>query len=134
MFLTWNENYSVNVKELDDQHKIWMGLINNLHAAIRVGKGEQALNIIIDEVIRYTVFHFEYEESLLVKHDYPEESNHKKIHDDFARRVKDLKKTLDSGGAVQSNTVLEQMKDWLINHIMKSDKQYSEFLNSKGVY
>jgi hemerythrin len=134
MFLNWNENYSVKVKELDDQHKIWIGLINNLYDAIKVGKGNQAIDIIIDEVIRYTEYHFEFEEKLLSKFGYPEESNHKKTHDDFALHVRDIKKILDSGGLVQSNTLLEQMKNWLIDHIVKSDKQYSAFLNNKGVY
>jgi hemerythrin-like metal-binding protein len=134
MFLNWDDNYSVSVKELDDQHKIWIGLINNLYDAIKIGKGNQAIDIIIDEVIRYTEYHFEFEENLLSKYGYPEEPNHKKTHDDFALHVRDIKKILDSGGLVKSNTLLEQMKNWLIDHILMSDKQYSDFLNSKGVY
>jgi hemerythrin-like metal-binding protein len=134
MLLAWDENFSVNIKELDDQHKIWIGLMNNLYDAINIGKGEQALNIIIDEVIRYTVYHFEYEERLLKKYNYPDEPLHKKIHDEYALKVRELKNILDKGGVVKSTVLLEQMKNWLVNHIIGSDKQYSGFLNSKGVY
>jgi hemerythrin len=40
---------------------------------------------------------------------------------------------MDTGDFMIGVEVLAFLKDWLTNHIMKSDMAYSDFLVSKGV-
>jgi hemerythrin len=37
------------------------------------------------------------------------------------------------GKAANSIQVLNLLRDWLVNHIQKTDKQYSECLNAAGI-
>jgi hemerythrin len=37
--LTWNDKYSVNIREIDEQHKRLLALMGDLHAAMLQGQG-----------------------------------------------------------------------------------------------
>jgi hemerythrin len=37
--ITWNDGYSVKVKQFDDQHKKLIDMVNELHDAMGIGKG-----------------------------------------------------------------------------------------------
>jgi len=132
--LNWDKSLSVNIKQIDEEHKVWIGLINTLHDAMKLGQGRAALNKIIDEVVNYTYFHFESEEKLFKQHGFPETGSHKKIHDDFVIEIKKMKESLGTEHSVSAIRVMEQLKSWLTNHIMVHDKKYGVYLNSKGVY
>ena len=49
--LALNDNYSVNIKEIDDQHKRLLTLVGNLLAAMLQGQGKQALGKVLDGVV-----------------------------------------------------------------------------------
>jgi hemerythrin len=129
----WNDSYSVNIKEIDSQHKVLIGLINELHDGMKVGKGKEILKKILDELVKYTVFHFDHEEKLFTSHNYPESFLHKRAHADLIQQVKSLKENYDNGKTVLSMDVMNFLKDWLGNHILGTDKKYSSYLNGKGV-
>ncbi len=131
--LNWENNYSVKVAEIDEQHKAWINLINYLHEAMKAGKGKEVLGDILDEVMNYTIYHFGSEEKMFDKYKYPDTVSHKKLHSDFVNEFKKTKRDFDNGTIVLSIEVMSRLKEWLTNHIMKADKQYSDFLNSNGV-
>ena len=90
---------------------------------------------IVNYLVDYTVFHFGYEEKLLAEHGWAELAQHKAIHEAFVSKVasyQDQLKTRDVMDVAES--ILGFLKDWLTDHILKTDKQYGVVLNSKGVY
>lgn len=131
--LSWNANYSVNVREIDDQHKNLVRLLNDLHDGMRVGKGKEILKPILDELVNYTVYHFNHEEKLFTSTGYPEIIKHKAEHTNLIQQVNRLKSDLESGKTVLTMEVMNFLKDWLNNHIVGSDKKYSSHLNSNGI-
>jgi hemerythrin len=131
--ITWNESYSVKVKQFDDQHKKLIDMVNELHDAMKVGKGKDLLEKILAGLIQYTVTHFANEERLMKQHNYPGYEQHKKEHHLLTLQVKDVQKKYHEGDAVLSQSVLTFLKEWLQNHIKGTDKNYAPFLNSKGV-
>ncbi|HET6488444.1 MAG TPA: bacteriohemerythrin [Syntrophales bacterium] len=132
--ITWTDALSVNIKEIDNQHQRLFDLMNKLHEAMKIGKGNDVLGGILGDLVKYTVVHFSSEETYLKKYDYPEYVQHKKIHDDLTRKAKALKASFDQGKQTVSIEVLTFLKDWLNNHILKTDKRYSSFLNGKGMH
>jgi len=131
--LSWSPNYSVSIKEIDKQHMKLVELVNELHDGMKAGKGKEVLGIVLSELVKYTAFHFSYEEQLFNKYSYPETGTHKRQHKDLVDQVMDYKTSFESGKSVLSMDIMNFLKDWLVNHIAGSDKKYSSFLNSKGV-
>jgi hemerythrin len=131
--ITWTDALSVNIKEIDAQHRRLFDLMNKLHEAMKVGKGNDVLGGILGDLVKYTVFHFSTEEKYFQKFGYPEFQQHKKQHDDLAQKAKALKESFEQGKQTISIEVLNFLKDWLSGHIVGSDKKYGRFLNSKGL-
>lgn len=132
-YLTWTDDFSVRVKSMDDQHRRLVELINQLHDAMKVGKGSQVIGQILEAVIRYTQTHFTAEESLMSANGYPEFHRHKLQHQALIRQVSDIQKQLQSGKLTITIDVLEFLKTWLVDHIAGSDRAYGEYLSAKGV-
>ena len=64
MFIKWNPIYSVNVKEIDDQHKQIVTLINSVHDA-KINSIEECKNCVskfVQELKKHSVIHFRTEE------------------------------------------------------------------------
>jgi hemerythrin len=131
--MTWNNGLSVNIKEIDVQHKKLIELINQLHGAMGEGKGKEASGKILSDLIYYTVSHFTYEEKLFKQYGYSEYEAHRKEHEDLTSQVKDFKSQFDKGTLGLTLKLMTFLKDWLNKHILGTDKKYVAFLNSKGV-
>lgn len=131
--ITWSDSYSVKVKKFDDQHKKLINMVNDLHDAMKVGKGKEALEKILAGLIQYTSSHFTDEENLMKQYNYPGYATQKKEHSLLVIQVLDLQKNYHEGKAVLSQAVMTFLKDWLQKHIQGEDKKYGPFLNSKGV-
>ena len=131
--IEWNDNLSVNVKEIDSEHKKLIAMINELHSAMGSGKGKDAMGRILGGLAEYTKTHFSYEENLMQKHNYPGYLGHKGQHDALTKQVLDLQGKFQEGKALVTVEVMNFLKDWLQNHIQNTDKKYSPFFNGKGV-
>jgi len=131
--LAWDERMSVQVRELDDQHKKLIKMVGDLHQAMREGRGQQELSKILNGLISYTITHFAAEERLMQTHGYPEYEAHRQIHEKMTQKVKALQQEYQAGKRGLSLDVMKFLEDWVAKHIMGTDKKYGPFLNSKGV-
>jgi hemerythrin-like metal-binding protein len=134
--ITWDLSvYSVGIKEIDRQHGILVELINRLDYGLKHKIGKETMEDIVNYLVDYTVFHFGYEEKLLAEHGWPELAQHKAIHEAFVNKVASYQSQLKSRDVVEiATSILEFLKDWLMDHILKTDKQYGAVLNAKGIY
>jgi hemerythrin-like metal-binding protein len=132
-FFEWKDAYSVGIKEFDSQHKRLVDLINRLYESMTAGKGAANAASIISELVDYTKVHFSNEEKYMVMHGYPSYKNHLAEHTKLTAQVVDFQTKVQTGAAVVSIDLLHFLKDWLTNHIMGTDKQYTEFFHQKGM-
>ena len=128
----WKPEYSVDHSEIDTQHKRLFQLADELGTAMTQGKGKAALATTLASLIDYTQRHFATEERLMQTHHYPDYAAHKKQHDDLTAKVVELQKGFAAGRTSLSVEVLQFLKDWLVNHIGKSDHQIAAYLNTKA--
>jgi len=131
--ITWSEKFSVNVEELDQQHKKLVGLINELNEAMSVGKGKDVLRRIVDDLARYASTHCRAEEKYFARFEYPDTFNHRIEHIALMKKVAAFKERFDNGNQPLSVEVLRFMSEWLKRHIMETDRKYSRFFNEKGL-
>lgn len=130
----WKESYSVNIKEIDQQHKMLVGMLNELFEAMRNREANEVITGIIKGMTDYIGVHFSLEEHLMQKHMYPDYLQHKKEHENFTQKVVEFQEKHKSGKMMLSLEVMNFLKDWLKNHIQVSDQAYSPYLNQKGIY
>lgn len=131
--IEWREEYSVNVEIIDKQHKRLFEILNQFYNDIMEIRGQDSIKKVVNDLSEYAVIHFKTEEDIMLKIDYPDYKMHKKEHDTFVNKVVELHKKLQSGEFVLSIEVLNFLKDWLINHILKVDKNYVDFFNKNGI-
>ena len=132
--IEWNEKLSVNIRAIDEQHKKWINILNELHDAMKAGKGRDAVGNVLDELVEYTKVHFASEEKLMEANGYPLFSGHKKLHEDMVKEVEFLRSEHSSGAAGLTIEVMQFLKNWLNEHIIGTDKNYGPYLYGKGVH
>ncbi len=131
--LRWNDSLSVGINSIDSQHRVLVDLINDLYKEMNIRGGKAVLASALAKLIEYTGTHFQHEEQLFAQHDYSDQKNHKEIHRKLVAQVVDFQEQFKKGDADVSLELMEFLKDWLVDHIKKTDKQYAPFLQSKGV-
>ena len=131
--ITWSSVLSTGIAEQDTQHKKLIDLINQLNDAMQAGKGTDVMGKVLAELVNYTVYHFGYEEKLMAQHKYEDTPAHKAEHAKFVQTAGDFKKKFDAGSAVVSVEIMNFLRDWLTNHIMKTDKKLAQELGKAGV-
>lgn len=134
----WREEYSCNIEEIDKQHKRLFELGRELYSLVVLDDGydhyDDIMNI-LNELKRYAAYHFNYEEELMIKYDFPGFDEQKFTHDAFVRKIKKFEGSdLEGQQKKVLLEVLEFTANWIEKHILKSDMQYKDYLNERGVF
>lgn len=133
-FIEWTDKNKVNIREVDKQHQRLFEILNRLHDAVAQGKEQGELFAILDELIEYTVYHFQTEEKLFIEHDYPGYEEHKAVHDQLTGTAVELQAKLRGGSATLSFELLDFLHGWLMEHTLGLDQEMGPFLNERGIY
>ena len=83
--IAWSDKYNVQIKEIDNQHKVLVGMINDLHDAMKQAKSKEISLEIINKMAEYTKFHFSTEEKYMRRFAYPDYPGHKHEHENSWR-------------------------------------------------
>jgi hemerythrin len=123
----WSDDFNVDIQEIDEQHKVLVDLLNQLHHAIQERRGKVASREILDQLADYTKTHFLLEESLMRVLHYPGLEIHRHQHEDLVTQIHELQRKLDEENATITFELLHFLKMWLIQHINESDKRFGDF-------
>lgn len=126
--IEWKPSYSVGVPLFDTQHQKLFQLMNQLHEAMSKGQAKDHLTSIVTALSSYTKSHFAEEESALAKAGYKDLAAHKILHRQFEAKVDGFGNEIKLGTVGMSIQVMDFLNDWLANHIMKIDKDYTLLL------
>jgi hemerythrin-like metal-binding protein len=130
----WTNAYCVNVAVLDEQHQRLFDTVNELDLALRTGQGNSVLNPVLEKLVDYALRHFTAEESLMAEHDFPGLSTHRTQHEMFRRKIAVFLEDHKAAKPGVPVFLMLFMQNWLKQHVLKTDKQYSAFLNARGVH
>jgi hemerythrin-like metal-binding protein len=108
-------------------------MINELHDAMKSGKGKDVMGRILSGLISYTDTHFKAEEKYFAQFKYPDAAAHMKEHAAFVKKVTEFQIDFEGGRLTVSIDTLYFLRDWLQGHIKGTDKKYSSFFNEKGL-
>ena len=131
--MIWNETYSVGVRELDEQHKSLIHMINEMHYAMNNDKGQEAISSIVEQMFDYMETHFRTEEGYMQQCDYLGLLAHQQQHEEFRGKARDLRERVNMGEFVLSFEIVQFLSDWLQKHIMVTDMKYTSLFAEKGL-
>jgi hemerythrin len=129
----WNQTYSVKVKRFDDDHQQLFAIINELYDGMMAKRGQEALQGVLAKLLAYTEEHFAGEEAVMRSAAYPQLQAQIDQHRAFANKIKEVAAQYKAGTIGISAELLNFLSDWLKKHIVGVDKQYSDYLNAKGI-
>ncbi len=129
---SWNSSYKLGIDMIDSQHQRLFALVDELHEAMKSGKGAEVQGRVLTELVSYTRTHFAAEERLLAKHAYPELAAHKQQHEQFTRKIQDFSEKASTGKLALTVTLSAFLKEWLTGHIMQVDRKYATYLQEKA--
>ena len=132
-FIHWTESLSVGIESIDEQHKQLVAIINDLNDAMKNNEADQMIAEIFKRMIGYTELHFAFEENLFDSYGYEGSPAHKAQHVALIETIRSLQLKLDAGDVRVGIEVMAFLKRWLTDHILKTDKDYAEYLLEQGV-
>lgn len=126
--LEWEKKYSVDVEEIDIHQKKMFELFNLLIDMKKAKTDIKDFINIITEINEYSKLYFSTEEKYLKKKGYPDFNTHAKSHRQFAKISISLRREISENEEYLTFDVIEEMRNWLINHILTLDALYIPFL------
>ncbi len=132
-FITWTDELSVGMDEIDDQHKELVKMINQFYDDIASKSSNDNIVALIQKMADYTVYHFNTEEKYFADFNYKFTEEHKQAHAGFVSKVLDVQEKIRSGKLVVSFEITSFLRDWLREHIMGSDRKYIDLFKAKGI-
>ncbi len=123
-FFQWEQRYEFGFESIDEDHKVLVGLINELFESISKGEGNSVIQSIVARLDDDGKSHFKREEFYMQSINYSETPNHVSQHNEFIKRIDGFVEKLDAGINSISVEVITFLRDWLINHILHTDKKF----------
>ncbi|MBU1610885.1 MAG: bacteriohemerythrin [Proteobacteria bacterium] len=123
--IEWDASLETGIGMIDAQHRILVDLINKLDASVQEGSPAKAVELVLVDLKKYTVYHFSAEETLMVRSGYAGFEAHRDQHQEFMEEVDGFEIDSLTGAPDVAQDVLEFLKDWLTNHIRVSDKDFA---------
>ena len=130
--ITWDAKYSTGIEHLDYQHEKLFFMANHLYDAMQRGVEQDILGEILVELVEYISYHFATEEAYMQKHRFPGYDAHRQEHDLLRNRAMDLFDDFGKGGDALSAQVMNFLKEWLQDHIIRSDMCYAHYLENSA--
>ena len=127
--ISWDQVLSVEVEEIDEDHRKLIEIFNILNHAVTEGESPDCLEAILEELVNCTVWHFSHEERLMLKYGYAEMDEHKAIHRELIRNVKELQARILQADQTMRDEDIEFLEVWLTEHILTEDMRLGSYLS-----
>ena len=133
--ITWSDKLSCGIKIIDDQHKILVGLVNQMfnHVSGDAPQERDYFSKIIQEIISYVKSHFATEERILLGTKFSGYADHKKRHEDFVHNIIKSVHDYEAGKHFSLSAFTRFLRDWILSHIALMDKQYFEYFKKMAI-
>ena len=137
MYFEWKDTYSVNVAEIDSQHKKMFEIGSRISDLVLAKDGYDHYDEIMEilmELTEYTICHFDYEEKLMERYGYEEFDPHRFEHVFLTKKIKKLQeKDIDTNQKKVTIDLIAFVSDWISGHILMADMKYRDHFNAMGV-
>lgn len=128
VLIRWNSTYELGFKTIDEQHIKLVDIINDFYNAFATAQAHEKIGNIIGELVNYTVYHFTAEEEIFANSNYPNTEEHRKKHKEFVDELKRYHQEVKDGNMTTTYDLMTFLRDWLVQHIMGTDRTYLPYI------
>lgn len=122
-FFVWNDTYSVDIPEIDEQHFNLIQMINELYNAYLSNTHQDVIGAIINGLVIYSKEHFLYEEKFFINKKKELVEKHLLEHQNFLQKVEDFTIDYKKNNKALTFKVITFLQTWLKDHILGMDKE-----------
>ena len=127
----WSDTFALGIGQIDNHHRHLFTLLNNTYDTFVTPKRRVEVEEVLEALVDYATYHFSAEERLMSRHTYQHADLHRKEHAYFMERIKVYQREFTGGRKTLPLELIVFLKDWLLDHIAKSDKAYAEIIGPK---
>lgn len=126
--LIWDNTLSVQIQEIDEDHRRLVDLFNILNHSVVKGDAVNYVEAVMEELNSCTVWHFRHEERLMLKYAYGGFLQHKTEHQELIESARALQQECLQQGKMPSDEDIKFLEHWLIGHILGTDMDLGAYL------
>ena len=133
--LQWTDELATGIEVIDMQHKRLISILNEANLCFRDNGDAERRKQVIDDLVSYTVYHFDTEEMLMknsragavpAEH----EQCHIQEHRAFAAKATEYQAAVHADASIDCDTVFSFLNHWIVQHVMGTDKKLGEHLQT----
>jgi hemerythrin-like metal-binding protein len=129
--IAWTPQMATGIGVIDRDHRVLLTLVNQMSCPGTIDD-RTAVEFILDELLGYTVLHFNREEALMAAAGYPQLKGHRAIHQQMVSEVKELQASLATFTPEVGHDLQQFLADWLTHHILEEDRLYIPYVMASG--
>lgn len=129
----WNDSFSVHVPSMDEQHQGLFNAMNRIYQAVQERAPSHVREQRLSELLFLARQHFADEERGMEQAHYPGLQRHKQEHAKLLNELGHLLAQHSGDEQEDSLEVIAFLKNWLLDHIFRSDKLYGEPMQQAGI-
>lgn len=131
MFIQWTDAYKLGIPTVDAQHKGLADLVNRFFVQAQNDALAEDLAATLNSLIDETRAHFQSEESMLDRSNYPMLAQHAAEHDRLLLQMGHFQKAYQDGEPTARELTIdttEFFRHWLLAHIQQEDMLYKPYV------
>lgn len=131
--LTWSDVYSLDIAEIDAQHKKMAGIINKLYHAMQSSTEKAEMKAVLLELTEWADHHFATEEKYFEEFNYEDKVEHTKSHEECRKTIEKFINDYFNGNASLPFEMMDYLGEWWTGHILGMDRKYVECFHEHGL-
>jgi hemerythrin len=124
--------FMFGIEKIDSDHRHLIGIFNRMSEKADQKESNDFMKI-IDELEKYSNYHFANEETLMKKANFAEIDEHVIQHQIFRQKIDAFKTSIQFGSSTLEVEIVVFLRKWLLKHIIECDAKYvssiKEYLN-----
>jgi hemerythrin-like metal-binding protein len=132
--LLWNnDDYSVHILSIDNEHKILLALLNEIESAMDLNSYVQS-KFMLDKLATFSNSirnHIASEERFLLSNKYPELATHQLKHAEILERLNKFESWFKQSNIPFNEKMILFLKDLLVRHFILHDRKYGTYYLDK---
>ena len=130
-FMRWDDEWTLDIPLIDDQHRRLLRMIDEFHDAMAMGMGHETAAALLCTLVEYTRTHFATEEQYMREVGFPGAVVHRYEHEKLIAQIEGYRAKVDNGELDVTIELMEFLRAWLTGHIAYADRKYGDHARKK---